>query len=682
MNTVIKYLPRTATVAAVLVALAMFGSAVYELRQSRIELFHMLEEHSLSLATTIERSSANIVVATERLEQQISERLLNNANFVARLDSTRTLSPQELQTIAALNNIFRINIFDRNGNRAIGSHQPMHSTNGVNQNRSPRDELAPIFSGKEQSMIIGLKNARFENGQRYAVAVRRTKAGGGAIVVNLDAAELVQFRRQIGIGKLIKDLGTTNDVEYVVLQDREGIVAASGGVEEMSSIVSDSVLTVGLERDTILTRIAQFRGHDVYEVVRRLNIDGSPVGILRIAMSMNEIRANDARMSRRFIVMTLVLLTMGVLLISAILFGKRYRRTFQRYAAIRTTTDMILENMQDAVITLDDSDRIVFFNRQAEQMFGMTVASVVGRIVSELEVPAAACFKSIFTQSREDTIIECAEGRSRSVSISLSTVVNDAGVLEHRTAVIKDLTEIKRVESERKRQEKLAAMGELAAGVAHEIRNPLNAIGMIIQRLEREFIPRNGAKEYRSLAGVLKKETARVNNIIQHFLKFARPPKLNLSAVDPKQFAAHIVHLFDSQARSKKIAFSSHCNHTGQLHIDQEQMTQALLNLLQNAQEATPAGGTITLSIDLDDEEILFTISDSGTGISTEQIEKIFDLYFTTRANGTGMGLAITQQIVSRHGGVIHVTSPLQHGSVFTIHIPIQPSAADADLAS
>ncbi|MCX6136320.1 MAG: ATP-binding protein [Ignavibacteriales bacterium] len=531
-------------------------------------------------------------------------------------------------------------------------------------------------------MIIGLKNARFENGQRYAVAVRRSRPGGGAIVVALDAAELVQFRRQVGIGKLIKDLGTTNDVEYVVLQDREGIVAASGGVEEMSSIVSDSVLTIGLERDTILARIAQFRGHEVYEVVRRLNIDGSPVGILRIAMSMDEIRTNEARMSRRFIVMTLVLLTMGILLISAILFGKRYRRTFQRYAAIRTTTDMILENMQDAVITLDDSDRIIFFNRQAEQMFGMPVASVVGRAVSELEVPAAACFRNIFTQSQEDAVIECAEGRSRSVSISLSTVINDAGVLEHRTAVIKDLTEIKRMESDRKRQEKLAAMGELAAGVAHEIRNPLNAIGMIIQRMEREFVPRSGAKEYRSLADVLKKETARVNSIVQQFLIFARPPKLNISAIDAEQFAEHFVHLFDSQARSKEIAFSSRGSSSLSLQIDQEQMTQALLNLLQNALEATPAGGNISLSIGRDENEIIFIIADSGSGIAPEQLERIFNLYYTTRSNGTGMGLAITQQIVSRHGGAILVTSTIQHGSVFTIRIPIRPLTAEADLAS
>ncbi|MCX6136321.1 MAG: hypothetical protein NTV54_02345 [Ignavibacteriales bacterium] len=127
MNAVIKYLPRTATVAAVLAALAMFGSAVYELRQSRIELFHMLEEHSLSLANTIERSSANIVVATERLEQQISERLLNNANFVARLDSARIISPQELRTIAAANNVFRINIFDCNGGRVTSSPQRFQS---------------------------------------------------------------------------------------------------------------------------------------------------------------------------------------------------------------------------------------------------------------------------------------------------------------------------------------------------------------------------------------------------------------------------------------------------------------------------------------------------------------------------------------------------------------------------
>lgn len=254
---------------------------------------------------------------------------------------------------------------------------------------------------------------------------------------------------------------------------------------------------------------------------------------------------------------------------------------------------------------------------------------------------------------------------------SVSTTLRPDGALESRTAVIKDLTDSRRLELEVKRKEKLSAMGELASGVAHEIRNPLNAISMIAQRYEKEFVPRSGLREYRSLTGVLQKEVKRVNSIVQQFLRFARPPKPQFAEVDARQFVDHIAMLFKGQAKAKDVRFSAVCEENGLLFIDAEQMTQALINLLQNALDAASKGDSITLHVCKDEKSVTFRVTDTCSGIAAEQLSRVFDLYFTTKPDGTGMGLAITQRIVSQHGGEIHVESDAGKGSRFSIALPL-----------
>jgi signal transduction histidine kinase len=221
-----------------------------------------------------------------------------------------------------------------------------------------------------------------------------------------------------------------------------------------------------------------------------------------------------------------------------------------------------------------------------------------------------------------------------------------------------------------KRKEKLSAMGELASGVAHEIRNPLNAISMIAQRYEKEFVPRSGLREYRSLTGVLQKEIKRMNSIVQEFLRFARPAKPQLSDVDARQFVDHVAMLFKGQAAAKDVQFSAVCECDGKLFVDAEQMTQALINLLQNALDVASKGDSIVLDASKSERSVTFRVSDTGTGIAPDHLNRVFDLYFTTKPDGTGMGLAITQQIVTQHGGEIHVESEVGKGSTFSISLP------------
>jgi PAS domain S-box-containing protein len=664
--------PRYIVAIAVTVMLVMVISAFIELNQSREEIFHLLQEEANSIAETIDHSGMNNILATQELEKSIADRLFNNANYIARFDSLGALNQKTLQEFCGQNNIFRINIFDKTGRRILGSHKIDIEHELLPEKYSPIQFIKPILDGQVNRLTIGLKDARYETGQRYAVAISRTHKSGGAIVLNIDAADLLEFRKQIGIGKLIKDIGDNGGIEYVALQDDRGIVAASRSVVELSAIEDDSLLTNAFDNNNTLTRTSIFLNHEVYEVIKPFVINSVTVGIFRIGFSMNEIRTIDDRMLRRIIIMSIVLGILSILIVMAIVATQNYRISEKKYSAIQTFTGNVLEQMQDAVITVDADSRITIFNKQAETLFNLKDKEVVGKRFSELPQIARICLLNIFgtLESISEQAITCADGGQRIILATISDSRKTDGSIESRTAVIKDMTNARQLERELQRKDKLTAMGELASGVAHEIRNPINAISMIAQRFEKEFKPKTEEQEFLELTSVIKSETKRINNIIKQFLNFARPPKLNIEKINPNQFFQHLSSLFAGQASAKGVSFKIELQCVNDISIDREQFTQAILNLLQNALDVTSAGGIISLSCIDHENEIRIAVSDTGKGISKDELEKIFNLYYTTKHDGTGMGLAITQQIITQHGGNISIKSEEGKGTIFVISFP------------
>jgi signal transduction histidine kinase len=262
------------------------------------------------------------------------------------------------------------------------------------------------------------------------------------------------------------------------------------------------------------------------------------------------------------------------------------------------------------------------------------------------------------------------------VGLSMEAVRASAVKIKHRVVLVSLLLfgfvlAILSVIEARQRKDRMTAMGELASGVAHEIRNPLNAIGMIVQRFEREFMPTEGVEEYRTLARTVRSEVDRVNAIIRQFLDFARPPKLYRKSVDLDMFLDETATIVASKAEAKGIALHREFGGGGILSLDREQMKQAVLNLLINAIDATPAGGRIALrSVVGDKGVVVVEVTDTGSGIPQELRNRIFDPYFTTKEEGMGMGLSLTHRIVAEHGGSIEVESEVGKGSTFRIKVP------------
>ena len=664
--------PRFILAATALVTVLMLGTALIELRQSREEIYHLLREEAVSLAETIDRSGTNAILSMDRIEDLLAARLLDNAFYIARLDSLDRLREGDLAAIAGANELFRANVFDRKGKKVMSSIRQAPDHEALAEKHSPAELLAPILSGSVERLIIGVKDARVEDGQRFAVAVRRTHPAGGAIVVNIDAADLLAFRRSIGLGKLIRDLGDNSGIAYVALQDGEGIIAASGSVQELSSVPDDDALRLSMDSDTLLTRIVAFNGSDIYEVVTPFAPEGQLIGVLRIALVMDEVRSAESRMARRMLIMSLVVIIVGALAVTFLMAQQNYRTIEKKYASIKTFTGNILAQMRDGVVTVDPGGTITIFNARAAELLGANTQATEGRRIHDLSDSPVAVLKDIFSQpdGTSEILIDFPDGTQRIAAVSLSTTRDATGAVESRTGVLRDLTDSRRLEREVQRREKFTAMGALASGVAHEIRNPLNAMAMIAQRFGKEFTPRTGVKEFRQLAKVLQSEAKRVNGIVRQFLSFARPPELLPRPTAVAEFIEHVASLFSILAAEKGVTFRATSEDGSIAHLDPEQMKQALLNILQNALDATPPHGTIDLTGAATPSGIRFTVADTGAGIPPESLDKIFNLYFTTKPEGTGLGLSITQQIIGQHGGTIDVSSVESRGTVFTIDLP------------
>lgn len=234
-----------------------------------------------------------------------------------------------------------------------------------------------------------------------------------------------------------------------------------------------------------------------------------------------------------------------------------------------------------------------------------------------------------------------------------------------------------------RRRDRLAAMGEMAASVAHEIRNPLNAIAMSAQRLRREFVPGPGRteseqQELAELLDVLAGETRRIDGKVQQFLDFARPPQLQRQTVALRELVAALVDARRPLAEAHGLTLETDLDQAGTAEVDPEQLRQALDNVLRNALEATPAGGRVRVAARSLAREHLLEVADTGPGIPPEALPRLFDLYFTTKAEGTGVGLAVTQQVTAAHGGTVEVDSRPGQGARFTLRLPREPEGEHA----
>jgi len=228
---------------------------------------------------------------------------------------------------------------------------------------------------------------------------------------------------------------------------------------------------------------------------------------------------------------------------------------------------------------------------------------------------------------------------------------------------------MERLEEQALQAEKFKAVSTLAAGMAHEIKNPLTAL-----KTFAEFIPekQHDPVFLKELHEIFTKETRRIHGIVQEVLDFAKPRASQFKPVDIAPLISSTANFLSADLAKRRVEWKIHCNHNGAVvQADADQLRQVLINLIQNAADAMPEGGTITLATQIHDGRLELTVSDTGQGIPPELLPKIFDPFITTKSDGNGLGLAVVYSIIQAHHGTIHVESRPGAGATFTVRLPL-----------
>lgn len=343
----------------------------------------------------------------------------------------------------------------------------------------------------------------------------------------------------------------------------------------------------------------------------------------------------------------------------------------------------VIESLTSGLATTDAKGRILTFNSSAELITGRAAQQVIGRDISDvlsLGQEATERIKSGRTPSSDslDVTYTQPSGRRMELAISVAPLVSpgrDGGVL----IMFSDVTDAHQLEREAQRRQRLAAVGEMAAGIAHEIRNPLTSMSGSIQIL-RQDLPLND--EQTRLMDIVLSESERLNDTINAFLSYARPRpsetrRLNLGRVI-KDTALLIRHGSDFDAQHRlEVAVPSE---PVPFDADESQIRQVVWNLSLNALQAMPTGGCLRLSASTESGAgVLLSVSDEGSGLPADDVDEVFQPFRGTPGKGTGLGLAIVHRIVTDYGGVVRIDSKAGRGTTVNVHLPNRPHHVTLD---
>jgi PAS domain S-box-containing protein len=428
-----------------------------------------------------------------------------------------------------------------------------------------------------------------------------------------------------------------------------------------SATVSSSEV---IQRD--ITLVDPIEGSDIhFEVISTpaANARGEPLGLVSIFRDVTDLREANEELARNFV---------------------KLQQAEAESRRERDRLDLIIENVGHPIVVCDSAGNFILFNRRAELLFqeNKSFNSSASAAVRTNAVKLTSFISTLASASEtgrqaEIELIDPEDNRALPMEITAREVLDATGQVTAVVSILHDLTEIRELERRRVEQqlfesEKLAAVGRLAASIAHEVNNPLEAIKNALYLMQSGA---EGDKNSRFLE-IARKETERVSHIIRQMLGFARRPG-EVDWVDVNQLLEETLVLMEKRMRQLRIHVARSFDESLPLiRARADQLRQVFLNLILNAQQAIKGEGEITITTSRYEQalqpSIVVHLSDSGVGIAEDDLARIFDPFFSTGKKGTGLGLWVTQDIVRQHGGRIEVSSDVGRGTIFTIVLQVE----------
>jgi PAS domain S-box-containing protein len=355
--------------------------------------------------------------------------------------------------------------------------------------------------------------------------------------------------------------------------------------------------------------------------------------------------------------------------------GQQLRGVHEIFSTMRENMNSVMAGMEDGLILFTREARAVMVSPSAEKFLGAPAGHFLGRRVNEIFPIGHPLHQVLQIEGDElseiaaETDLQTIEGPRR-VSVSVQSIQED-GERMGALMTLRDLDSIESINTQLQVSERLAALGRITAGVAHEVKNPLNSMRLWLENL-KESLPDETDNNAKQAVQVLDKEIDRLDAVVKRFLDFTRPMEVRLEATQLADILRDVVEVAQPQLRKAKVEVAQLLPiDVPEVYVDRALLKQALLNLVLNALDAMPNGGKLHVVLSRRGEMAEISVGDTGKGIPVENRQKIFQLFFTTRPGGSGIGLASTFRIVQLHNGSIDFTSEVGRGTTFRIELPL-----------
>jgi PAS domain S-box-containing protein len=355
--------------------------------------------------------------------------------------------------------------------------------------------------------------------------------------------------------------------------------------------------------------------------------------------------------------------------------GQQLRGVHEIFSTMRENLDTVMAGLEDGLLLFTRDARAVMVSPAAEKFLGAPAAHFIGRRVTDIFPAGHPLRDALHLEGDElsevaaETELTTSEG-TRRVGVSVQAI-QEGGERMGALVTLRDLDSLESINTQLQVSERLAAVGRITAGVAHEVKNPLNSMRLWLENL-KESLPEEQDSGARHAVQVLDKEIDRLDAVVKRFLDFTRPMEVRLEATQLAELLKEVMQVAQPQLQKANVQVAQLLPiDVPEVYVDRALLKQAVLNLVLNAAEAMPAGGQLRLVLSRRGEMAEITVGDTGKGIPPENKQKIFQLFFTTRPGGSGIGLASTFRIVQLHNGSIDFTSEVGRGTTFRIELPL-----------